>query len=134
MTAHRMIQVHPDGRVLDAPLPGKETLDGLYTAIGCRAFDVVRLEDAIDMWVDDEGLINGSDFNLSATIIANRLGHPGTVLFGSAVIAGGNEEGDTIGLTESQAAAVLRTLAPQADDGIADTIRRALVGAYPFRA
>lgn len=128
MTEHRVIQVHPDGRVLDAPLPGKEAIDGLYTAIGCRAFDVVGLEDGIDMWVDDEGAINGSDLNLSATIIANRLGHPGTVLFGSAVLASCNEDGDTIGLTDAQAAAILRTLAPQPDDGIAETIRRVLTG------
>lgn len=134
MTEHRVIQVHPDGRVLDLPLPGATTTDGLYAAIGCRAFDLVRLEDGIDMWVDDEGAINGSDVNLAASIIANRLGKPGTVLFGSVVLAAGNEDGDTVGLSDEQAAAILRTLAPQSDDGVPAAIRAALVAAYPYGA
>lgn len=132
MTEHRMIQVHTDGRVLDGPLPGTTTMDGLYAALVCRAFDVVRLTDGIDMWVDDEGAINGSDVNLAASL--NRRGHPGAVLFGAAVLAGGNEDGDTVGLTDEQAAAVTRAVGPQPDDGAADRIRVALAAAYPYGA
>lgn len=134
MTGVRVIQVHPDGRVFDGPLPGPTTMDGLYEALSCRTYDVIRLTDGIDMWVDDEGAINGSDVNLAASIIANRCGHPHAILFGAAVLAAGNEDGDTVGLTDEQAATIVRVLAPQADDGTADRIRAALVAAYPYGA
>lgn len=134
MTGHRTIQIHPDAHLIDAPLPGTTTMDGLYAAIKCQSVDLVRLEDGIDMWVDDEGAINGSDVNLAASIVANRLGNPGTILFGSVVLAATNDDGDTIGLTETQAATILRTLAPQADDGTPAAICAALAAAYPFSA
>lgn len=39
-------------------------------AIGCDVFTVVGLRDGIDVFVDDEGLVNGSPLNLPLTVRA----------------------------------------------------------------
>ncbi|KFF58415.1 hypothetical protein JF66_18720, partial [Cryobacterium sp. MLB-32] len=61
-----------------------DTVTSIQNAIGCNNFDVVSLEDDIDLFVDDEGAINGSPLNLGLTIIAHALGTP-AVLFGNAI-------------------------------------------------
>ncbi|NQX18188.1 DUF3846 domain-containing protein [Rathayibacter sp. VKM Ac-2857] len=87
--------------------PGEDThVTELQAAIGCHWFDVIRCEHGIDLWVDDEGMINGSTLNRPATFLANLLGHPSPV-YGSAVILGGNADtGDTAPLTPEQEARV----------------------------
>ncbi|MBB5643651.1 DUF3846 domain-containing protein [Cryobacterium roopkundense] len=77
-------------------------VEALDESVGCNNFDVVGLEDDIDLFVDDEGALNGSRLNLRATIIAHQLGTP-TVLFGNAVALGCNPNtGDSISLTTTQ--------------------------------
>jgi hypothetical protein len=94
------------------------TLHALQAAVGGYV-DVVRIEDATDMWVNDEGLINGSPFNSRATHVAHSVkvaiadGHyPGYIgnadatleaiawmrevrVFGDVVITGHDDEGNT---------------------------------------
>lgn len=63
--------------------------------IGCALYDVISLDDRLDMWVDDEAII-GVDFddrealaaalNVTATMIANHFGRRQPV-FGAVVIA-----------------------------------------------
>ena len=65
------------------------TLDALHESIGCDNFDVVGLEDDIDLFVDDEGAINGSPPNLRVTIMAHSLVTP-AVLFGNTVVLDGS--------------------------------------------
>src|ERR1700712_3834480 len=70
--------------------------------IGCRYFEVVNLEDNIDVFIDDEGAINGTPLNLWLTILAPPLGPP-AVLFGNALILGINPDtGESISLTDAQ--------------------------------
>lgn len=74
----------------------KIELDDMYKIIGCETVDVVRLENNIDIWVDDEGLlkknviteieINGREYQLA-----------GRLLFMSS-----NKEGETVPLTNKQ--------------------------------
>jgi hypothetical protein len=46
----------------------------MYTAIGCRYVEIVQPTDTICLWVDEEGLLNQSDPNLLATLVAAELG------------------------------------------------------------
>ena len=74
----------------------------LDESVGCNNFDVVGLEEDIDLFVDDEGALNGSRLNLRATIIAHVLGKP-AVLFGNAVALGCDPNtGESISLTDAQ--------------------------------
>ncbi len=78
------------------------TVTALQQGIGCRNFDVLSLPDDIDLYVDDEGAINGSPLNLPLTIIAHTLGTP-AVLFGTAIALGCNPHtGDSTSLTDHQ--------------------------------
>lgn len=83
----------------------------LTELIGCNLFDVVHLEDGIDVYVDDEGLlIERPVLNLALTVLAHALGTP-AVLFGNGVVLGGDAEtGDTLGLTRAQRQRVLDTM------------------------
>ena len=77
-------------------------VEALDESVGCNNFDVVGLEEDIDLFVDDDGALNGSRLNLRATIIAHVLGKP-AVLFGNAVALGCDPNtGESISLTDAQ--------------------------------
>lgn len=78
-------------------------------AIGCDVFTVVGLRDGIDVFVDDEGLVNGSPLNLPLTVLAHQLGQA-EVLFGSGVVVGVDDDGETISLNDDQQRTVLEAL------------------------
>lgn len=56
--------------------------------------------DHLDIWVDDEGKINGTPLNPLASILFNRELH------GTVVICTSDDEGNTVGLTEHDVAMV----------------------------
>ena len=69
--------------------------------------DVVRFDDEVTMWVDDEGLLNGSEPNL---YLANEEGRVISTIYGNLFFTSANEEGDTIGLNEKQSKAILSSI------------------------
>lgn len=104
------LTVSPEGQVADVELETGQFLRGCYAAIDCDTVDVVGLTSTLDMWVDDEGLINGSESNAFATAVAQAFGfiyqpYAGTVLF-----AEHNDEGDTVSLRPELRAAVRQLL------------------------
>jgi hypothetical protein len=88
-------------------------------------FDVVGLQDDIDLFVDDEGLINGSTLNLPATVLAHLLGSR-TVIFGIAVAVSVTPDGETVGLTDHQLARIQETLAQKPDARTVDALVESL--------
>lgn len=100
-TTIRTLVVKPEGNVTDQELTGERFSDAISTAIECDYFDIVRLTHDIDLFVDDSGLINGSPLNLVATVIAHCFG-ANIAIFGTAVAAGTNDEGDTLPLRADQ--------------------------------
>ncbi|WP_066600781.1 DUF3846 domain-containing protein [Cryobacterium arcticum] len=124
-SAIRSIQIHPTGTITTLN-PASESIGAdMCRAIGCSMFDVVGLADNIDLFVDDEGLINGSPLNLPATILAHQLGTP-AVLFGTAIAVSVTPDGETIGLTDHQIARIHKTLTHRPDDGTIDTLIESL--------
>ncbi|MBX3196268.1 MAG: DUF3846 domain-containing protein [Microbacteriaceae bacterium] len=76
--------------------------DSIRREIDCRSFDVVGLRGHLDLFVDDEGAINGSELNLPLTKTAHMLGTP-TVLYGAGVFVGIDKtDGSSVSLTETQ--------------------------------
>ena len=88
-------------------------------------FDVVGLADSIDLFVDDEGLINGSPLNLPATVLAHLFDSP-TVIFGTAIAVSVTPDGETIGLNDRQLARIQTAFAQKPDDGTIDTLVESL--------
>ena len=57
-------------------------------------------------WLDDEGLINGKEFNLRAGMV---IGYPG-VLAGHMVVSNSDDEGETIDITNEIIQSVIKKL------------------------
>jgi hypothetical protein len=90
----RSIQIHPTGTITTLTPAAESVGADMCRAIGCSTFDIVGLANNIDLFVDDEGLINGSPLNLPATILAHHLG-TAVVLFGTAIAASVTPDGET---------------------------------------
>lgn len=103
--------LHPDGNITELPLPADadECRAEICRAIGCSLLDVVSLTTKLHMWIDDEGLYT-QPMNPIATALARRHGYIWQPYFGTAVLAGVDEEGETINLTSDQVVGVLRAL------------------------
>ena len=97
----RAIRISVTGDVETILLDRSALLQAIYTAIGCRYVEVVQPTDTICLWVDEEALLNHSDPNLLATLVAAELGSFPQVLRGDVVATGGADaEGNTLPLSE----------------------------------
>ena len=121
----RSIKINPTETITTLDVNEASIGADIIAAIGCRMFDVVGLEDDIDLFVDDEGLINGSTLNLPATVLAHRLGRP-TVIFGTAIAVSVTGDGETVGLTDAQLARIQESLAQKPDAGTVDALVESL--------
>lgn len=66
--------------------------------------DVVALDNGVDVWVHDEGLLVGLEQNTLATVLCLSQ-HRGQTLVGPVVLTGGvDDEGCTVGLSDEQLA------------------------------
>ena len=113
-TSIRSVTINPTETITTLNLNPDSIGADIAAAIGCSMFDVVGLTDDIDLFVDDEGLINGSPLNLPATVLAHLLGSR-TVIFGTAIAVSVNDSGETIGLTDHQLARIQTGLAQKPD-------------------
>ena len=87
----------------------------IQQTLGAHTFDVFGLRDGIDLFIDDEGAINGSPLNLAATVLAHTLG-PGAVLFGAALLLATDSHGATISLTPQQEQTITAALTAPGPD------------------
>jgi hypothetical protein len=125
MTSIRTIEIHPDGTITTTTML-KDTLgDTLRTTIDCRVFDVVALDDGIDLFVDDEGLMDGSPLNLCATVLAHQLG-AGAAIFGIAVAASVDADGSTLGLSDEQVTRIATAMKKRPDASTVDRLAETL--------
>ncbi|MFC5932084.1 DUF3846 domain-containing protein [Cryobacterium melibiosiphilum] len=124
-TTIRSVTINPTDTITTHALNAASIGADIAAAIGCGMFDVVGLQDDIDLFVDDEGLINGSTLNLPATVLAHLLGRP-TVIFGTAVAVRVTPDGETVGLTDAQLARIQESLAQKPDAGTVDALVESL--------
>ena len=80
------------------------TLNSLYHYLDCRAVDVIRLTDSIDLWVDDEAmLVSEPQVNTVLTNITIAFGHYFQPIHGAGLFLSGNDKtGATETLTPEQ--------------------------------
>lgn len=70
----------------------------ISAAIGCEIFDIVRIDDKNTIFVDDEGLINGTSFSVGMFRFDGD--HPAE-LAGRGLVLGIDEEGESVSPTWS---------------------------------
>jgi len=113
--------IRPSGAIDTGNLPDgpEDVLKFLYHVIGCDTVTVVTLAPQVIMWLDDEGMVNGSPVNPVATKIAAACGWGGQPYFGTAVITRRTPGGATAGLPEEavrKITAILRGSGATTDD------------------
>jgi len=99
-----------------------DTVTAIQQAVGCRNFDVVNLDHDIDLFVDDEGLINGSELNLFLTIIAHALGRPAAIFGNAVALSIDPDTGDSLSLTPEQQGRIIGVLATKPDAALIDQV------------
>ncbi|MGW4718287.1 DUF3846 domain-containing protein [Nocardia sp. NPDC004260] len=99
--------IQPDGEVYRINLnPGRSHLTQMYEHLDCSLVDVVRLDDGLDMWLDDEGMYN-HEINPLATLIAHLYGHVHQPYWGPVLICSVDSEGESVDMDDATAAALL---------------------------
>jgi len=80
------LRISLDGRLEDLVLPASPEALGpaLDTALNCRMFDLVRFDEDLDLFVDDEGLYRSKP-NPVLSLVTQHLGSEQPVLFGAGV-------------------------------------------------
>jgi hypothetical protein len=65
--------------------------------------ELVRLNNGVDMWVNEDGIAENLPYNATATAIYwSNFGFMSGTIFGDVVFTNSNDEGDTTGLTIPQ--------------------------------
>jgi len=65
--------------------------------------ELVRLNNGVDMWVNEDGIAQNLPYNATATAIYwSNFGFMSGTIFGDVVFTNSNDEGDTTGLTIPQ--------------------------------
>ena len=65
--------------------------------------ELVRLNNGVDMWVNEDGIAQNLPYNPTATAIYwSNFGFMSGQIFGDVVFTNSNDEGDTTGLTVGQ--------------------------------
>lgn len=97
------IIVQPDSPTATVhPFTVGESYDWLANAVE-GMIDCVHLKHGIDMWVNDEYLYNGSEFNAYATALYwHAYGFMSHEVYGTAVFTNTDGMGETTGLTIEQ--------------------------------
>ncbi|MEU4703283.1 DUF3846 domain-containing protein [Nonomuraea dietziae] len=103
--------ITPDGDLREVTLPAGEesSLPVMRREMGCRYVDVVRLTTRVDMWIDDEGAYT-EPINLVATVLTQRHGRVYQPYFGTVLLCGVDDHGNSIDLTVDQTRALLTHL------------------------
>lgn len=88
------------------------SLDDMYSAIGCDYVELSKLTDELDLWVDEEGFVNGASSRIGVFQVQDadgeRIGQP--MYAGRGLIFTSDSEGSIIGLTKKRAEQIVRSL------------------------
>ena len=110
----KALRLSPDGDIRRIELeasPAGDHLHAMYRAIGCDLVDCVGLGDDLDLWVDDEGKLKAEwEINLPASVLMQRSGVPDVVAGTGLLTGGADDEGNTLGISDTTADDVERFL------------------------
>lgn len=66
--------ITPEGDPEEVTVNGDDHLADYYRLLGCKYVDVVRLNNDLDAWIDDEGNSDGAEPNPLASAVIHALG------------------------------------------------------------
>lgn len=102
--------IQPDGELYRINLnPGTDHLLQMREHLDCALVDVVRLDEGVDMWIDDEGMYN-HPVNAGATLLARTYGWIHQPYFGPVLICSVTEDGDSVDFDDLAGLALMMRL------------------------
>lgn len=113
----RVIHISTDNKIEVMEVEQIE-YDTLYEAVN-GLVELVSINEDIDMWLNEEGKVNGLEPNIIASLLYNKVFPNFDVIMGDVVITGGaDEEGNTVGLSDQSIQDVMALI----QDGINQAI------------
>jgi hypothetical protein len=96
----RVIHISTDNKIEVMEVEQIE-YDTLYEAVN-GLVELVSINEDIDMWLNEEGKVNGLEPNIIASLLYNKVFPNFDVIMGDVVITGGaDDEGNTVGLSDA---------------------------------
>lgn len=110
------IVVDPTEGVSIRHLPnGRASLNELYSIIDCDYVELSVLTDELDLFVDEEGLVNGAAQRVGCFQVQDADGERlGQVMYAGRGVILQNAEDDSVGFTRQRATAIVESLTFQA--------------------
>jgi hypothetical protein len=106
------VLIDPTDGVTIKEFKDSELAEDMYQEIGCDYVELSKLTDELDLWVDEEGFINGATQRVGVFQVQDadgeRLGQP--MYAGKGLILASDNEGCIIGLTKERAEAIVSSL------------------------
>lgn len=91
--------IKPNGKLSRVSVDDGSMLIALQTECGGYV-QAIDLTDTLTMWCNEDGKLNGSDWNECATAIWHAINGPTDTIFGNVVFTGtADDEGETQGIT-----------------------------------
>lgn len=90
---------------------GRASLNELYSTIGCDLVELSVLTDELDLFVDEEGLVNGSAQRIGCFQIQDADGERlGQLMYAGRGVILKNDGDDSVGFTKERATAIVESL------------------------
>lgn len=106
------IVVDPSAGVSLKHLPnGRASLNELYSIIDCDYVELSVLTDTLDLFVDEEGFVNGASNRVGVFQVQDADGERlGQVMYAGRGVILQSDDGDSIGFTKDRATAIADSL------------------------
>lgn len=90
---------------------GRASLNELYSIIDCEYVELSVLTDELDLFVDEEGLVNGAAQRVGCFQVQDADGERlGQVMYAGRGVILQNAEDDSVGFTRQRATAIVESL------------------------
>ena len=90
---------------------GRASLNELYSIIDCDYVELSVLTDELDLFVDEEGLVNGSAQRVGCFQVQDADGERlGQLMYAGRGVILQNAEDDSVGFTRQRATAIVKSL------------------------
>ena len=90
---------------------GRASLNELYSIIDCDYVELSVLTDELDLYIDEEGLVNGSAERVGCFQVQDADGERlGQLMYAGRGVILQNAEDDSVGFTRQRATAIVESL------------------------
>ena len=90
---------------------GRASLNELYSIIDCDYVELSILTDELDLYIDEEGLVNGSAERVGCFQVQDADGERlGQLMYAGRGVILQNAEDDSVGFTRQRATAIVESL------------------------